>query len=149
MENFNVEFAKRMEIVVKRLGSVSELARRVDVAYPTATKWVKEGAEPSTTNLIKIADASQVNLLWLATGQGAPYLEGEQSISDGLEQEGQRILQEQLEKTDQIVKSLQEARRISRIGSTQPLDVNGNAVDIDEFVFIPFYDVSVSAGQGG
>lgn len=148
MENFNVEFAKRMEIVVKRLGSVSELARRVDVAYPTATKWVKEGAEPSTTNLIKIADASQVNLLWLATGQGAPYLEGEQSISDELEQEGQRILQEQLKKTDQIVKSLQEARRISRIGSTQPLDVNGNAVDIDEFVFIPFYDVSVSAGQG-
>ncbi|OAM31528.1 repressor [Eikenella longinqua] len=149
MENFNVEFAKRMEIVAKRLGSISELARRVDVAYPTATKWVKEGAEPSTTNLIKIADAAQVNLLWLATGQGSPSLEGEQKISGGLEQEeGQRILQEQLDKTNQIVKGLKEARRISRMGGTHPLNVNGDVVDIDEFVFIPFYDVSVSAGQG-
>ncbi|OAM33958.1 XRE family transcriptional regulator [Eikenella corrodens] len=123
MENFNVEFAKRMEIVVKRLGSVSELARRVDVAYPTATKWVKEGAEPSTTNLIKITEAAGVNLLWLATGQGAML----KADSEGGEQQtaydGERY--------------------------TQPiLDTLDRPVDIEEFVFIPRYNVKVAAGHG-
>ncbi len=70
MEDFNVGFAARMQEVVKILGSISELSRRVEVAYPTASKWVKEGAEPSTTNLIKIAEVAKVNLLWLATGKG-------------------------------------------------------------------------------
>lgn len=130
MENFNVEFAKRMEIVVKRLGSVSELARRVDVAYPTATKWVKEGAEPSTTNLIKISDASGVSLLWLATGQGAVLK------TDSQEQE---------EPTDgnsspRVEKGLQANYAVQ--------DTLGNPVDLSEFVFIPRYNVRASAGNG-
>lgn len=130
MENFNVEFAKRMEIVVKRLGSVSELARRVDVAYPTATKWVKEGAEPSTTNLIKISDASGVSLLWLATGQGAVL-----KIDS----------QEQEEPTDgnsspRVEKGLQANYAVQ--------DTLGNPVDLSEFVFIPRYNVRASAGNG-
>ena len=130
MENFNVEFAKRMEIVVKRLGSVSELARRVDVAYPTAPNWVKEGAEPSTTNLIKISDASGVSLLWLATGQGAVL-----KIDS----------QEQEEPTDgnsspRVEKGLQANYAVQ--------DTLGNPVDLSEFVFIPRYNVRASAGNG-
>lgn len=73
MENFNVGFASRMQEVVDILKSVSELARRVGVAYPTASKWVKDGAEPGAENLIKIADAAQVSLLWLAKGQGPKF----------------------------------------------------------------------------
>lgn len=73
MENFNVGFASRMQEVVDILGSVSELSRRVEVAYPTASKWVKEGAEPSTTNLIKIARVAQVEIKWLATGRGPKF----------------------------------------------------------------------------
>lgn len=123
MENFNVEFAKRMEIVAKRLGSVSELCRRVDVAYPTATKWVKEGAEPSTTNLIKIADAAGVNLLWLATGQGAMLKEDSEDGKQPAAYDG-----------DQYVQPV--------------LDTLNRPVDIEEFVFIPRYNVKVSAGHG-
>jgi phage repressor protein C with HTH and peptisase S24 domain len=73
MEKFNVGFASRMQEVVDILGSVSELSRRVEVAYPTASKWVKEGAEPSTTNLIKIARVAQVEIKWLATGRGPKF----------------------------------------------------------------------------
>ena len=123
MENFNVEFAKRMEIVAKRLGSVSELCRRVDVAYPTATKWVKEGAEPSTTNLIKIADAAGVNLLWLATGQGAMLKEDSEDGEQPAAYDG-----------DQYAQSV--------------LDTLNRPVDIEEFVFIPRYNVKVAAGHG-
>ena len=132
MKNFNVEFAKRMEIVAKRLGSVSELCRRVDVAYPTATKWVKEGAEPSTTNLIKIADAAGVNLLWLATGQGFMLKEdgeggGQQSAAGGYN-----------------------ARRAGQSAQPAPevRDTLGNPVDLGEFVFVPRYNVRASAGNG-
>lgn len=123
MENFNVEFAKRMEIVAKRLGSVSELCRRVDVAYPTATKWVKEGAEPSTTNLIKIADAAGVNLLWLATGQGAMLKEDSEDGKQPAAYDGDQYAQ-------------------------PVLDTLNRPVDIEEFVFIPRYDVKVAAGHG-
>ncbi|PIT53047.1 hypothetical protein BHC44_00095 [Snodgrassella alvi] len=73
MENFNVGFASRMQEVVDILGSVSELSRRVEVAYPTASKWVRDGAEPSTTNLIKIARVAQVEIKWLATGIGPKF----------------------------------------------------------------------------
>jgi len=123
MENFNVEFAKRMEIVAKRLGSVSELCRRVDVAYPTATKWVKEGAEPSTTNLIKIADAAGVNLLWLATGQGAMLKEDSEDGKQPAAYDGDQYAQ-------------------------PVLDTLNRPVDIEEFVFIPRYNVKVAAGHG-
>jgi bacteriophage CI repressor helix-turn-helix domain len=123
MENFNVEFAKRMEIVAKRLGSVSELCRRVDVAYPTATKWVKEGAEPSTTNLIKIADAAGVNLLWLATGQGAMLKEDSEDGEQPAAYDGDQYAQ-------------------------PVLDTLNRPVDIEEFVFIPRYNVKVAAGHG-
>ena len=123
MENFNVEFAKRMETVAKRLGSVSELCRRVDVAYPTATKWVKEGAEPSTTNLIKIADAAEVNLLWLATGQGAMLKEDSEDGEQPAAYDGDQYAQ-------------------------PVLDTLNRPVDIEEFVFIPRYNVKVAAGHG-
>jgi len=123
MENFNVEFAKRMEIVAKRLGSVSELCRRVDVAYPTATKWGKEGAEPSTTNLIKIADAAGVNLLWLATGQGAMLKEDSEDGKQPAAYDGDQYAQ-------------------------PVLDTLNRPVDIEEFVFIPRYNVKVAAGHG-
>ena len=123
MENFNVEFAKRMKIVAKRLGSVSELCRRVDVAYPTAAKWVKEGAEPSTTNLIKIADAAGVNLLWLATGQGAMLKEDSEDGKQPAAYDGDQYAQ-------------------------PVLDTLNRPVDIEEFVFIPRYNVKVAAGHG-
>ena len=123
MENFNVEFAKRMKIVAKRLGSVSDLCRRVDVAYPTAAKWVKEGAEPSTTNLIKIADAAGVNLLWLATGQGAMLKEDSEDGKQPAAYDGDQYAQ-------------------------PVLDTLNRPVDIEEFVFIPRYNVKVAAGHG-
>lgn len=117
MENFNVKFAARMSEIIDILGSVSELSRRVDVAYPTANKWVKDGAEPSTTNLIKIANAAGVNVAWLATGEGEKFKNAQAQSSNS--------------------------------SVTHPVtDVLGNPVDIDEFVFIPRYDVKAAAGHG-
>ncbi len=48
----------------------SEFARAVGVAQASLARWVKGEADPSRMNLIKIADASGVNLEWLALGIG-------------------------------------------------------------------------------
>lgn len=122
MDDFNIGFAARMQEVVDILGSVSELSRRVQVAYPTAAKWVKEGAEPSTTNLIKIADVAKVNLLWLATGKGPK--------SD----------QDALNTTIELHAAHSERRSNLR----EPIPVYGGklaAVNVNAFTFIPMYSI--------
>lgn len=122
MDDFNIGFATRMQEVVDILGSVSELSRRVQVAYPTAAKWVKEGAEPSTTNLIKIADVAKVNLLWLATGKGPK--------SD------QDVLNTTIE--------LHAAHSECRSNLREPMPVYGGkltAVNVNAYTFIPMYSI--------
>lgn len=122
MEDFNIGFAARMQEVVDILGSVSELSRRVKVAYPTASKWVKVGAEPSTTNLIKIANVAKVNLLWLATGKGSKF--------DQDDEKGTVKLHSTL------------ANSISELREDMPVYVSKHtSVDVNSFAFIPMYSI--------
>ncbi|MCO6505146.1 MAG: helix-turn-helix transcriptional regulator [Snodgrassella sp.] len=123
MEDFNIGFAARMQEVVEILGSVSELSRRVEVAYPTASKWVKEGAEPSTTNLIKIAEVANVNLLWLATGKGPKSDEDEEKAT--------------VELHSAIADSVSELSETMPVYATKHASVNVNA-----YAFIPMYSIS-------
>lgn len=128
MENFNVGFASRMQEVVDILGSVSELSRRVEVAYPTASKWVKEGAEPSTTNLIKIARVAQVKLEWLATGKGSK-----------IELDG---YSEQADFCAKLSNPLAMNATISEAGCEYVLPVN--EVHARDFAFIPVFSIQTA-----
>lgn len=148
MKNFNVSFAERMQKVVQILGNISELSRRVEVAYPTAQKWVKEGAEPSTTNLVKIAEVSGVDLVWLATGEGKPFPQAPKiQVATTPEMDA---LQSSLNKTAQFIAQQQAAKRKAKLATQRAnglCDTQGNPVDIDDFVFIPYYNVQLSAGH--
>lgn len=69
-EKLYADFAARVELAVANAGGPSEVARRMNVALPTLTRWRTGNADPSRTNLAKLADATGVDLSWLATGEG-------------------------------------------------------------------------------
>ncbi|MDF7675204.1 helix-turn-helix transcriptional regulator [Neisseriaceae bacterium ESL0693] len=119
MENFNVGFSQRIREVVEILGSISTLSKIVDVAYPTAAKWVKDGAEPSTTNLINIANAAGVHLVWLATGEGAKLKNTNNEVSN------------------------------TSIKALEPPPTTNDKININDFVFIPRYDLDALPIHGG
>lgn len=66
-EKLYADFAARVELAVANAGGPSEVARRMNVALPTLTRWRTGNADPSRTNLAKLADATGVDLSWLAT----------------------------------------------------------------------------------
>ena len=69
---YDENFSNRMKLIAEKSfkNNYSEFARAVGVAQASLARWVKGEADPSRMNLIKIADASGVNLEWLALGVG-------------------------------------------------------------------------------
>lgn len=69
---YDESFSNRMKLIAEKSfkNNYSEFARAVGVAQASLARWVKGEADPSRMNLIKIADASGVNLEWLALGIG-------------------------------------------------------------------------------
>ena len=69
---YDEKFSNRMKLIAEKSfkNNYSEFARAVGVAQASLARWVKGEADPSRMNLIKIADASGVNLEWLALGIG-------------------------------------------------------------------------------
>lgn len=63
-------FADRIEALVNIAGSNSEFARLCGVSESVVRKWRRGESDPSREHLITIAKAFNVNLLWLATGEG-------------------------------------------------------------------------------
>ncbi|MCT8549792.1 helix-turn-helix transcriptional regulator [Glaesserella parasuis] len=69
---YDEKFSERMKMIAEKCfkSNYSEFSRAVGVAQASLARWVKGEADPSRSNLVKIAEVSNVNLLWLATGQG-------------------------------------------------------------------------------
>ncbi|MDN3578674.1 helix-turn-helix transcriptional regulator [Chitinimonas viridis] len=74
--NLCENFADRVEFIVARAGGPAEFARRLGISAPALMRWRKGEAEPTLSNLVKLAEASGVHVEWLATGQG-PILPSE------------------------------------------------------------------------
>lgn len=69
---YDKDFSERMMKIAKLKFSdnLSLFARAVGVVQPSLARWVRGEADPTRTNLIKIAEASGVSLDWLALGLG-------------------------------------------------------------------------------
>lgn len=113
-------FASRMAEVLDIFnGNVSEVARQAGIKPPSVKRWIMGEADPQMSNVVNLANAANVNLLWLATGQGpkfkSPPTDAETDV---------------FQPTPECVDSL------------------GNPVDINDYVFIPRYNVKAAAGSG-
>ena len=156
MSNSNLQFADRMAKILELFnGNVSELARQAGIAPPSAQRWIDGESDPKMSNLLRLADATNVNLLWLATGQGPMFASGATRLNEhrapynvSEQDEGRRLLQQRLAETQNTLNNIRKAERGEPTGEGCAFDVKGRPVDIDEFVFIPLYDVALSAGHG-
>lgn len=156
MSNSNLQFADRMAKILELFnGNVSELARQAGIAPPSAQRWIDGESDPKMSNLLRLADATNVNLLWLATGQGPMFASGATRLNEhrapynvSEQDEGRRLLQQRLAETQNTLNNIRKAERGESTGEGCAFDVQGRPVDIDEFVFIPLYDVALSAGHG-
>lgn len=65
------EFAERLQWILKERfnGNAREFSRSIGVAITSLNRWLIGEADPSRSNLIKTAKASNVALEWLATGE--------------------------------------------------------------------------------
>lgn len=68
---YDENFSERMKSIANTnfKGNYSEFARAVGVAQASLARWVKGEADPSRSNLVKIAEVTNVSLEWLATGK--------------------------------------------------------------------------------
>lgn len=63
------DFVTRLRTVTQLVGSPHRLAKLTGLSYTGIRKYL-DGADPSRSNLISIARAGNVDLKWLALGEG-------------------------------------------------------------------------------
>lgn len=120
MSQFNNEdeaFFNRIRETVSIIGNQKQAADKMGIAVSSVARWHKGEADPSRTNLVKLARVAGVNVQWLATGEGAQY-------------------------------PTQSPENSQEITSPTITDTVGNIININDFVFIPYYNVQASAGHG-
>ena len=96
----------------------SAISKAIGMSQPGFSRIWYEGGLPNAETLIKIRESTGCDLNWLLTGKGSPYIDNDQAA---------------------------EVRTHSDGTATDTL---GNPVNLDEFVFIPRYDVYAAAGHG-
>lgn len=103
--------------------SITGIAEKIGMSQVGLSKVFSKDSLPKADTLLKINELSGCDLKWLMTGQGVPF-----------PNESERQLQDTESATE---KELPTA-----------FDSLGNPVDIDEFVFIPRYNVKAAASHG-
>ncbi|PIT07870.1 S24 family peptidase [Snodgrassella communis] len=102
----------------------SHIAASIGMSIPGFMRIFNEGFIPKADGLIKIHQATGCDLTWLLTGKGRPFPDSNES-----------------QKIESLVQP-----------DISPLpvlyNVLGRPVDINEFVFIPYYEVKAAAGSG-
>lgn len=64
----NASLAERLEVLVKKFGSMTELAKRAGVSSSALSRCMK-GSEPSLSTAVAVCSATGASLDWLATGE--------------------------------------------------------------------------------
>ncbi|HFE39337.1 MAG TPA: helix-turn-helix transcriptional regulator [Gammaproteobacteria bacterium] len=67
---YSDQFTDRLTIVISRIGSIAETARKLSVAESTVRKWRDGGSDPQRKHLINLAKYGDVSLAWLVSGEG-------------------------------------------------------------------------------
>lgn len=64
------QFHSRINVLIEAHKSAANLARLADVSEGVVRKWRDGKSDPSRQNLLALAKGANVNLIWLATGDG-------------------------------------------------------------------------------
>lgn len=71
---YDTGFSERMTKIIEKEGvSINSFAQKLGVSPPTISRWMKGEADPTRSNLIKLAEQTGINIEWLAIGAGPKY----------------------------------------------------------------------------
>lgn len=73
----SADFIERIKKICEIAGNPAKLAKKTGITANAIRSYISTGREPSRKNLIAMAEATEVNLLWLATGEG-PMKKGQE-----------------------------------------------------------------------
>jgi len=125
----DISFAERMKVLVEKAGSAEKLASKAGMSSRVIGKYLNGESDPSRSRLVALANAAEVDLVWLAVGdKGGP---------GGDRQEG--VVAERPQGWMSLP-SL-DARQVAE--AAQP-----HRREDDRYCYIPLYDVRASAGGG-
>lgn len=112
-------FKDRLEFLFKGT-SLADIAQQIGYAYTALFRIFNKGTLPKADTLLKIHELTGCNLKWLMTGEGAAFPEPQA-----------------------------EKKQLPQIATNyEATDTLGNPIDLDDFVFIPYYNINLSAGHG-
>jgi len=77
-------FADRIKLLITRVGSATEIARRCDFSEGVVRSWRDGKTDPSRARCVTLARTLGISLLWLVAGEGA--LQADVLDSDPAEQ---------------------------------------------------------------
>jgi len=117
-------FADRIDLLINTVGGNSEFARKCGVSEGTVRSWRKCESDPSRKRLITIAEAFDISLVWLATGEGEMRPNEAYPLT--------------------IQHSVQEPAPSVRAKQ----NTEDRPDTWDSFALVPVYDVQASAGHG-
>ena len=66
------DFPERINMAMERAGGGQQLAQKLGISLLVLQGWQSGKTEPSRSALIKIAQATNLSLHWLASGENAP-----------------------------------------------------------------------------
>lgn len=116
----NNSFKDRLTVLFSN-DTMTTIASKIGISQVGLFKIFNKGTLPKAETLLKINEITGCDLNWLMTGEGSPFLNENN--------------------TDASIPS-------NNMPHSAIYDVIGKPVDIDEFVFIPRYNIDVSAGHG-
>ena len=114
-------FKDRLIFLFGKDAGPGQISKSIGMAYAGFSRVWYEGSIPKVDTMINIQNATGCDLNWLLTGKGVAFPNKE---------------------------ILQSVKQQSKIITAPAFDVMGNEVNIDEFVFLPRYDVYAAAGYG-
>lgn len=73
----------RLKFLIDLLGlKLKEFSKKTEIPYPTLLKYLSGERTPTEDNLQKLAIHLGVNLNWLLTGEGEPFIEKHKPVSE-------------------------------------------------------------------
>ena len=111
----------RIGLVADQYGTRTEAAAAAGVSVISLRRYIAEEQAPPFQVLARLAMPKGVSLEWVATGKGEMFLDGTPGKLD----------------SDAVP-----------VNSCSCTDTLGNPVDLEEFVFIPRYNLKAAAGHG-
>lgn len=72
MENNFKDFSDRINLAINRAGGAKNLADKMGMSTSVLRSWRSGNSDPSRSSLLKMAQATNLSVSWLASGEGNP-----------------------------------------------------------------------------